>query len=75
MFWFQADCSLLFLCLFYWLIDYKGYKKWAFPFMVIGMNAITIYVIQGLFDFGILVNIVIHGFSGYLGFMEKIYFF
>ncbi|MHB1347509.1 MAG: acyltransferase family protein [Candidatus Humimicrobiaceae bacterium] len=70
----SGGCSMLLLCLFYWLIDYKGYKKWAFPFMVIGMNAITIYVIQGLFDFGILVNIVIHGFSGYLGFMEKIFF-
>ena len=70
----SGGCSLLLLCLFYWLIDYKGYKKWAFPFIVIGMNAITIYIIQGLFDFGILVNIVIHGFAGYLGSIKEIFF-
>jgi len=29
---------------FYGLIDVKGYKKWAFPFVVVGMNFITIYV-------------------------------
>ena len=70
----SGGCSLLLLCLFYWLIDYRGYKKWAFPFIVIGMNAITIYIIQGLFDFGILVNIVIHGFAGYLGSIKEIFF-
>ncbi|MCL6086835.1 MAG: DUF5009 domain-containing protein [Actinobacteria bacterium] len=69
-----SGCSLFLLALFYWLIDYKGYKKWAFPFIVIGMNAITIYVVQGLFDFGIIVNIVIHGFLGYLGPAKDIFF-
>lgn len=69
-----AGCSLLLLCLFYWLIDYKGYKKWAFPFIVIGRNAITIYIIQGLFDFGIIVNILIHGFVGYMGPAKDIFF-
>jgi predicted acyltransferase len=70
----SGGCSLLLLCLFYWLIDYKGYKKWAFPFIVIGMNAITIYIIQGLFDFGILVDIIIHGFVGYLGSFKDIFY-
>lgn len=70
----SGGCSLLLLCLFYWIIDYKGYKKWAFPFIVIGMNAITIYIIQGLFDFGIIVNIVIHGFVGYMGQVKDIFF-
>ena len=35
--------SLLLLALFHWLIDVKGYKKWAFFLIVIGMNAIPIY--------------------------------
>ena len=70
----SGGCSLLLLCLFYWIIDYKGYKKWAFPFIVIGMNAITIYIVQGLFDFGILVNIAIHGFVGYMGQVKDIFF-
>jgi predicted acyltransferase len=70
----SGGCSLLLLCLFYWLIDYKGYKKWAFPFIVIGMNAITIYAVQGLFDFGILANIIVHGFIGYMGQVKDIFF-
>jgi predicted acyltransferase len=35
--------SLLLLALFHWVIDVKGYKKWAFFVIVIGMNAIPIY--------------------------------
>ena len=36
--------SLLFFALFYYIIDVKGYKKWAFFFKVIGMNSILIYM-------------------------------
>jgi len=36
--------SLLFLSLFYYVIDVLGYKKWAFYFKVIGMNSILIYL-------------------------------
>jgi len=36
--------SLLLLSLFYYIIDVKGYKKWAFFFSVIGMNSILIYM-------------------------------
>ncbi|MEI7982759.1 MAG: DUF5009 domain-containing protein, partial [Bacteroidota bacterium] len=59
--------SMFAICLFYWLIDVKGYKKWAFPFTVIGMNCITIYVLQGIFDFGVIAKIFIHGFDTKLG--------
>jgi len=43
--------SLLLLALFYWVIDVKGYSKWAFFFIVIGMNPITIYFLQRFVDF------------------------
>ena len=36
--------SLLLLSLFYYVIDVKGYKRWAFFFRVIGMNSILIYI-------------------------------
>jgi predicted acyltransferase len=36
--------SAFFMALFYWLIDDKGNKKWAFPFIVIGLNPIFIYL-------------------------------
>jgi len=33
----------------YWLIDIKGYKKWAYPALVYGMNSIVVFVLSGLF--------------------------
>ena len=33
------------LALFYWIVDIKGWRRWGFFFKVIGMNAITIYVL------------------------------
>lgn len=39
-----AGISLLLMALFYYIIDIKGYQKWAFFFKVIGMNSILIYM-------------------------------
>ncbi len=38
---------LMFLC-FYWLIDVRGRRRWAFPFVVIGMNAAAVYMAGSL---------------------------
>ena len=65
-----SGISLLSISLFYWLIDVKGYTKWAFPFTVIGMNPITIYVLSAIFDFGMVAKIFIHGFYTELGGFE-----
>ncbi len=59
--------SMLLLALFYWIIDVRGYQRWAFFFVVIGLNPITIYVAQSLFNFGIIADIFIHGFVDHLG--------
>ena len=54
-----AGWSTLALTLFYWLIDMRGYQRWAFPFIVVGMNAITIYVARSFLMFDhISANIV-----------------
>jgi len=53
-----AGWSLLFLSLFYYIIDVRGWKRWAFFFVVIGLNPITIYVGQEIIDF--------EGITGYL---------
>jgi len=37
---------VLMLAGFYALIDYKGWRRWAFPLIVIGMNSIAIYVMS-----------------------------
>jgi len=66
--------SFLLLSLFFWIIDVKGYHRWAFPFIVIGLNPITIYVAQGVFDFGIIANIFIHGFVDSFGSFKPVFF-
>jgi predicted acyltransferase len=69
-----SGLSILALCLFYWLIDVKGWSAWSFPFRVIGMNCIIIYVIQGIFDFGIIARIFIHGFDTKLGVFQPVFY-
>ena len=59
---FAGGLSMFLLALFYWLIDVRGYRKWVFPFVVIGLNPITIYVAQGVFDFGVIAAVFVHGF-------------
>ncbi len=49
-----AGWSLMLLGLFYLAIDVWGWKSWAFVFVVIGANAITIYVAQQWIDFDAL---------------------
>lgn len=42
--------SFAIFALFYWIIDVKGHKGWILPFKVIGMNSITIYMLQRIVD-------------------------
>ena len=40
---YSAGWVILLLMVFYWLVEAGGYKKWTFPFIVLGMNSIFIY--------------------------------
>ena len=71
---FAGGWSMLLLGAFYWIIDYRGWRMWAFPFIVIGLNPITIYVAQGVFDFGIIANIFVHGFIDHFGDIKPVLF-
>jgi predicted acyltransferase len=53
---FTGGLALQFLSLCYWLIDIKGYRKWAKPFEIFGVNAIALYVGSGIMAdlFGVL---------------------
>ncbi len=68
-----AGWSVLLVALFYWIIDLKGCQKWAFPFIVIGMNPIFIYVAQDLVTFGIFSDVLVHGFINNLGEWTKLF--
>lgn len=45
---FTTGVALQFLGFCYWLIDIKGYKKWAKPFIIFGVNALALFVFSGL---------------------------
>lgn len=70
---YTSGWSLLAMALFYWIIDVKGYKKWTFFFVVIGMNAITIWVGQTFIDFKFTSEAVFLGMSKYFGILQPLF--
>ena len=57
---FSGGLCFLFLAAFSWIIDLKGYRKWAFPLVVVGMNSIAAYLIAHLFEDFITSSFRIH---------------
>jgi predicted acyltransferase len=59
----SVGVAVLLLAGFYLIMDVWGYSKWAFFFIVFGVNSITIYMMAHLFDFRLIGNILIGGIS------------
>ncbi len=59
---FSGGICFLTLAAFAWLIEEKGYRKWAFPLVVIGMNSIAAYLIAHLLPW-----FVVSSFDTHLG--------
>ena len=64
---FANGWAMLIFALFYWIIDVKGNRKWAFPFEAIGLNSITIYVIQNIFNFLCVAAVFVGGLANHVG--------
>jgi predicted acyltransferase len=45
---FSTGWTFYMLAAFYWIIDIGGYKRWAFPLVVVGMNSIAMYCMSQL---------------------------
>jgi predicted acyltransferase len=45
---FTAGAASLLLAICYWSIDVKGWRGWTKPCVILGSNAITLYVVSGL---------------------------
>jgi predicted acyltransferase len=45
---YTSGLALCFLGFCYFLIDIKGYKRWAKPFVIFGVNALALYVFSGI---------------------------
>jgi len=55
--------SILLFTLFYYIIDVKGYRKWAYFFKVIGVNSILIYISGTFIDW----QYTTQGLFGWIG--------
>ncbi|MCB1024245.1 MAG: DUF5009 domain-containing protein, partial [Acidobacteria bacterium] len=62
---YTGGLALCFLGFCFWVIDIKGYTKWAFPFRVFGMNALALFVLSGFLS-KLLILIKIDGGEGKL---------
>ena len=45
---FMAGMAMNCFAVCYWLVDVQGWRKWAKPFAIYGMNAITVFMLAGL---------------------------
>ena len=53
-----------FLSAFAWIIDMKGFRRWAFPLVVVGLNSMAAYLIAHLCEEFILGSLHTHlGFA------------
>jgi predicted acyltransferase len=57
---FSGGLCFLFLAAFSWIVDVKGYRKAAFPLVVIGLNSIFAYVIAHVWERFIIDSFRIH---------------
>jgi predicted acyltransferase len=64
---FAAGWSFLLLGLFYLIIDVLHLRRWSIFFVVIGMNAIAVYMATHVFDFRALGDIFVRGLSRWTG--------
>ncbi|MCJ7729239.1 MAG: DUF5009 domain-containing protein [Sedimentisphaerales bacterium] len=69
---YAAGWSLLLLAAFYWTIDVRGYRKCAFFFVVIGVNPITIYFLQGFVNFDGIAAFFVRGLAQFAGRFEPL---
>lgn len=57
---FSGGVCFCFLAAFSWLIDVKGYRRWSFPLVVVGMNSIAAYMIAHLWEEFLIRNLHIN---------------
>jgi predicted acyltransferase len=64
--------SLLLLAFFHLAVDVLGFRRWAFFFVVIGANAITIYVVPRFIDFSKAADFFLGGLVRHSGSFEPV---
>jgi predicted acyltransferase len=64
---FAGGWSILLLALFYLIVDVWKLRRWAFGFVVIGMNPLAAYMSTELFDFREIGTIFVGGLARFVG--------
>ncbi len=57
---YSGGACFLLLALFCWIIEVRGFRRWAFPLVVVGVNSIAAYMIAHLFEPFIVSSFRIH---------------
>lgn len=57
---YSAGWTFAMLAGFFWLIDIQGWRRWAFPLVVVGMNSIAMYCMAQLMKGWIRSSLQIH---------------
>lgn len=57
---FSGGACILLLAAFCWVIETRGYRRWAFPLLVIGANSIAAYLMAHLLEDFIVSSFQIH---------------
>ena len=45
---FMAGWAMVIFAAMFWLIDVRGWRRWATPFVIYGMNALALFVLSGV---------------------------
>jgi predicted acyltransferase len=64
---FSAGLCFMLLALFYLVIDVLGFRRWAFGFVVIGTNAIAVYMAVHIINFRNIGGVFVRGLEKYAG--------
>jgi predicted acyltransferase len=57
---YSGGLVLLMLAVFYAAIEWKGWRRWSFPLVVIGANSIAVYVMSGTIEHFVSSTLVRH---------------
>jgi heparan-alpha-glucosaminide N-acetyltransferase len=57
---FSGGWTFAMLAAFFWVIDMQGWRRWAFPLVVVGMNSIAMYCMSQLMKGWIRSSLQIH---------------
>jgi predicted acyltransferase len=63
----SASWACLMFLFFYWIVDVLGYRRWAFVFVIIGMNALAVYLCNTVTRLDEIVGIFTKGPAAAMG--------